>query len=114
MDIAVVSEQVTVPILFDAKKAGLRNVEQTEKAKIIKYADVGFGASAVFFPIVGSTCGAWGEQAISGFKLIADYLSTRDLTSRTKELKDLRVFMSTLIMKRVADDIKQVLMQGEI
>jgi hypothetical protein len=81
--------------------------------KIAKYADVGFGASATFLPVVASTSGAWGDKAMEAFKFIGNHVAEGRLTSRAAELKKLRVFMSTTVMKLVAADIKQVMVHKE-
>jgi hypothetical protein len=68
MDFAVVSELFYTPFYF--KDAGKRNVAEMEAKKRVKYANAGFGPSAIFFPSVGSTSGAWGEgamEAMPGF-----------------------------------------------
>ena len=79
-----------------------------EAKKRAKYANAGFGPSAIFSPAVASTSDARGEGAMEAFKFIAYHVAEAKLTSRALELKKLRVHLSTSVMKQVASDLKQV------
>lgn len=109
MDFAVVSEMVN---LFSAKKSGMRRTLEEERAKFRTYRKIRFGTSARFHPIVASTSGAWGPEASKAFQLIARHIAEGELTSVNFELKSLRQFLSTMVLKRVAADIR--MMQLEI
>ena len=113
VDFAVVSEVQQSKSFFIGATAGLENVMRTEQFKIAKYADLGFGPSATFVPAVASTSGAWGSKALEAFKFMAYHVAEANLSSRTLELRKLRVLMSTTVMKLVADDIRQVLSYSE-
>ena len=82
--------------------AGLARVTQAEQFKIAKYAHLGFGPSATFIPAVASTSGAWGNKALEAFKFMAYHVAEANLTSRTLELKKLRVLMATTVMKVIS------------
>ena len=109
VDFGVVSEIQRSKAFYVGATAGLANVSQTEQMKIAKYAELGFGPSATFIPAVASTLGAWGNHALEAFKFMAYHVAEANLSSRTLELRKLRVLMSTTVMKLVASDLRQVL-----
>ena len=75
-----------------------------EAKKRAKYANAGFGPSAIFFPTVGSTSGERWRRSNS----LAYHVAEAKLTSRALELKKLTFLLSTSVMKQVASDLKQV------
>jgi hypothetical protein len=108
MDFAIVSEMTNN---FSAKQSGMRRTVKEEKTKLRRYRKIRFGNSARFHPTVASTSGAWGPEANKAFQLIANYIAEGELTSVNFELKSLRQFLSTMIVKRVAGDIRMMQME---
>ena len=60
------------------------------------------------FEFIPSTSGAWGPEANKAFQLIAKYIAKEELTSENYEWKSVRQFLSTMILKRVAADIRMI------
>ena len=84
MDFAVVSE---IENTFSLMRKGNEKTRRVETAKIRKYKSVRFGTSAIFFPTVASTSGAWGQEANKAFQLIAAHIAEGSLASESYETR---------------------------
>jgi hypothetical protein len=99
---------------YSVRSVPLERVLAEEKKKLNKYSNMQFQdpTTTTFLPVIASTCGAWAPLANKAFEMIAAHVADFNLSSTNHELVQLRRYMTTVVMKRIASDIRYI--QGEV